>query len=196
MFPHAGPVPRIFFSRIANGGALKSGTYTLFLAYVDKNFTQTNFVSYSLSVPIVEDDESVRPIERYDGCEPDTQTGKSIVWEATNLNTDYEFLRPVVVYRTLDEDGAPAEFAFKLNDIDIGGGLVAPTATVVFSGLEGYESKSVEEVIVDTVAYDTAKTLTQLDSVLYLGNLSGTKDIGYQKYANFIKVKCCSLSYI
>jgi hypothetical protein len=184
LFPHAGPVPSISFSRIANGGALKSGTYTLFLAYVDKNFTQTNFVSYSLAVPIVEDDESVRPIERYDGCEPDTQTGKSIVWEVSNLNTDYEFLRPIVVHRTLDEDSAPAEFAFKLNDIDIN----SNSGTIVFSGLEGYSSTSVEDAIIDTVAYDTAKTLTQLDSVLYLGNLTGTRDIGYQKYANFIKL--------
>ena len=164
LFPHSGPVPRISFDRIANGGALKSGTYTLFLAYVDENFTQTNFVSYSLAVPIVEDDESVRPIERYDGCEPDTQTGKSIVWEVDNLNTDYEFLRPIIVHRTLDKDSAPAEFAFKLNDLDISSG----TATVVFSGLEGYESSSVEEAIIDTVAYDTAKTITQLDSILYI----------------------------
>jgi len=179
LFPHAGPVPRIAFDRIANGGALKSGVYYLFLAYVDQNFTQTNYVSYSLGVPIVEDDESVAPIERYDGCEPDTQTGKSIVWEASNLNTDYEFLRPIVVYRSKD-----AEFAFRLNDIDIS----SNSTTVIFSGLEGYGSSSVEEAIIDTVAYDTAKTLTQLDSILYLGNLSGTKDVGYQPYANFIKV--------
>ena len=185
LFPHSGPVPRIAFDRIANGGALKSGTYTLFLAYVDENFTQTNFVSYSLAVPIVEDDESVTPIERYDGCEPDTQTGKSIVWEVDNLNTDYEFLRPIVVHRSLDKDGSPAEFAFKLNDLDIS----AATASVTFSGLEGYQSSSVDEAIIDTVSYDTAKTVTQLDSVLYLGNLTGNKDIGYQKYANFISLE-------
>ena len=36
--------------------------------------------------------------------------------------------------------------------------------------LEGYASGSTDAVIIDAVAYDTAKTLTQLDSVLYLGN--------------------------
>ena len=184
LFPHSGPVPSISFNTISNGGALKSGTYYLFLAYVDQDFTQTNFVSYSLGVPIVEDDEGVRPIERYDGCLPDSQTGKSIAWRVTNLNKDYEFLRPVVVFRSSDKDGAPAEFAFKLNDVDI---TTGSSKKITFSGLEGYESKSVEEVIIDTVAYDTAKTLTQLDGVLYVGNLTGTKDIGYQKHANFIK---------
>lgn len=190
LFPHAGPVPKIEFSNVANGGALKSGVYYLFLAYVDADFTQTNYVSYSLGVPIVEDDESVSPIERYDGCENDTQTGKSIVWTASNLNTDYEFLRPIVVHRSGEEKEADTEFAYTLNDIDID--PATGVATVVFSGLEGYKEAAVEEAIVDTVAYDTAKTLTQLDSILYLGNLSGTKDVGYQKYANFIKLECVS----
>ncbi len=180
LFPHAGPVPSITFSEIAEGGALKSGVYYLFLAYVDENFTQTNYVSYSLGVPIVEDTESVLPIERYDGAPADTQTGKSIVWEASNLNTDYEYLRPIVVARV-----GGVERAYKLNDLDIAG----PSRTIVFSLLEGYEESSVEEAIIDTVAYDTAKTITQLDSILYLGNLSGSKDIGYQKHANFIKLE-------
>jgi len=181
LFPHAGPVSSITFSEIAEGGALKSGVYYLFLAYVDANFTQTNYVSYSLGVPIVEDTESVLPIERYDGAPADTQTGKSIVWEASNLNTDYEYLRPIVVARV-----GGVERAYKLNDLDIAG---AASRTIVFSLLEGYEESSVEETIIDTVAYDTAKTITQLDSILYLGNLSGSKDIGYQKHANFIKLE-------
>jgi hypothetical protein len=180
LFPHSGPVPKIEFSRIANGGALKSGVYHLFLAYVDQNFTQTNFVSYSLGVPIVEDDEGVRPIERYDGCRSDSQTGKSIVWDISNLNTDYEYLRAVVVAR-IDSD---TEFAYKLNDIDISNS----TSTIVFSMLEGYASSSVEEAIIDTVAYDTAKTLTQLDGVLYMGNLQGSRDVGYQPNANYISL--------
>lgn len=180
LFPHSGPVPSITFTEIAEGGALKSGVYYLFLAYVDANFTQTNYVSYSLGVPIVEDTEAVLPIERYDGSPADTQTGKSIVWTATNLNTDYEYLRPIVVARV-----GGVEKAYKLNDLDISG----TSRTIVFSLLEGYEESSVEEAIIDTVAYDRAKTITQLDSILYLGNLAGSKDIGFQKHANFIKLK-------
>tara|TARA_R100000951_G_scaffold94695_4_gene83530 strand:- start:23598 stop:28484 length:4887 start_codon:yes stop_codon:yes gene_type:complete len=180
LFPHAGPVPRIEFNGIASGGALKSGVYYLFLAYTDKDFVQTNYVSYSLAVPIVEDTESTLPIERYDGAPAETQTGKSIVWEVSNLNTDYDFLQPVVVSRI-----GGVENAYKLNQVDIPTGGVQ---TVTFSMLEGFEATSVEDTIIDTVSYDTAKTITQLDSVLYLGNLSGSRDIGYQKHANFIKL--------
>lgn len=179
LFPHAGPVPVISFDSISNGGALKTGVYYLFLAYVDKNFTQTNYVTYSLGVPIVEDDESVLPIERYDGAEADSQTGKAIVWTFSNLNTDYEFIRPVVVARI-----GNAQFAYRLNDLDI----TSRDGNVIFSGLEGYQSSSVEDVLLDTVAYDTAKTITQLDGRMYLGNLKGSRDIGFQRYANHIKL--------
>ena len=34
------------------------------------------------------------------------------------------------------------------------------------------------------IAYDTAKTVSQLDGVLYLGNVTGGSDVGWQKYAN------------
>lgn len=180
LFPHAGPVPVISFDSISNGGALKTGVYYLFLAYVDKNFTQTNYVTYSLGVPIVDDDESVLPIERYDGAEADSQTGKAIVWTFSNLNTDYEYIRPVVVARIGDN----AQFAYRLNDLDI----TSRTGNVIFSGLEGYQASSVEDVLLDTVAYDTAKTITQLDGRMYLGNLKGSRDIGFQKNANFIKL--------
>jgi len=181
LFPHAGPVPSAKFKDVKNGGALKSGIYYLFLAYADSEDTQTNYITSSLPVPIVEDSESVLPIERYDGAAANSQTGKAITWSVTNLNQDYEYLRPVIVSRINN-----IELAYRLNDINI----TNKTATdVSFSMLEGYASANPIEVVVDAVAYDTAKTLTQLDSVLYVGNVSGTKDVGYQKYANFIKLE-------
>ena len=45
-----------------------------------------------------------------------------------------------------------------------------------------------QKIIIDTISYETAKTINQLDGILYLGNLTGTSDIGYQKYANNIKL--------
>ena len=180
LFPHAGPVPRIRFKNVKNGGALKSGIYYLFLAYADSENTQTNYITSSLPVPIVEDSEAALPIERYDGAPADSQTGKSITWSVTNLNTDYEFLRPVIISR-IDN----SEVAYRLNDIPISD---EKATTISFSMLEGYASADPDMVAIDATSYDTAKTLTQLDSVLYVGNVSGTKDVGYQKYATFIKL--------
>ena len=64
-----------------------------------------------------------------------------------------------------------------------------PTSEVVFSGIEGVSPASVDDIIIDTIAYDTAKTIQQLDNVLYLGNTTASQDLGYQKYANNIKLR-------
>ena len=73
---------------------------------------------------------------------------------------------------------------FKLNDVKIAGAEL----NVVFSGTENVSTAAIEEVMIDTVAYDTAKTINQLDGVLYVGNTTGSKDVGYQKWANNIRV--------
>ena len=166
-----------------------TGVYFLALAYVDQDLVQTNYVVVANPVSIVEDNEGVLPIERYDGAKAKSKSGKSISWQIFNINTDYEYVRPAVVRK-----GGGAAQAYQLNDI--------PTRNLVnqnnngefinnfitFTGLEGFKESSVADIIIDTVAYDTAKTINQLDGILYLGNLSGLKDLGYQKYANNIKL--------
>ena len=110
-------------------------------------------------------------------------SGKSITWNVSNLNTDYEYLRPVVIRKS---DGKRT--TFKLNDLPIKNVAGAVSLnSVTFTGLEGFNGfDNVEDVIVDTVSYETAKTINQLDGSLYLGNVKGSKDVGYQPYANFI----------
>ena len=184
LFPSSGPVPHINLQDINPGGGLLTGVYYLALAYVDQDLVQTNYVTIANPVSIVEDVEGVLPIERYDGAPAKVPSGKSISWEVHNINIDYEYIRPAVIRKS---DGATQ--AFKLNDVPIRNLLAGPnTNTIVFTGLEGFSEFSVEDIIVDTVFYDTAKSINQLDGVLYLGNVQGTRDLGYQKYANNIKL--------
>ena len=184
LFPSSGPVPHVEFDSINPGGNLQTGVYFLALAYVDRDLVSTNYVTLANPVSIVEDVEGVLPIERYDGAPAGVPSGKSISWAVSNLNTDYEYLRPVVIRRA---DGKRT--TFKLNDLPIKNTAgTVELQTVTFTGLEGFAGfDSVEDVIVDTASYETAKTINQLDGSLYLGNVKGTKDVGYQPYANFIK---------
>ena len=184
LFPSSGPVPHVEFNSINPGGNLQTGVYFLALAYVDRDLVSTNYVTLANPVSIVEDVEGVLPIERYDGAPAGVPSGKSISWSVSNLNTDYEYLRPVVIRRA-----GGKRTTFKLNDLPIKNitGTVE-LRTVTFTGLEGFAGfDSVEDVIVDTASYETAKTINQLDGSLYLGNVKGTKDVGYQPYANYIK---------
>lgn len=180
LFPHSGPVPHVEFDSINSGGGLVTGAYSLALAYVDADLVATNFLTVDNPVYITDDIESVLPIERYDGAEPGSQTGKSISWAVTNINTDYEYLRPVVI-QTVEG----VRKAYQLNDVEI----TALTGGITFTGVEGYTEASVEDVIIDTVSYNKVKSIEQLDGVMYTGNLEGTLDVGFQKYAADITLK-------
>jgi hypothetical protein len=194
LFPYSGPIPRIsihdqywktpqFQKSTPEGGGLLTAVYSLSLAYVDKDLVATNYVATSNPVSIVEEFDHTRPTTKKDGAKDGSQTSKAIKWRVDNLNLDYKYLRPVIIRKMGD-----ATEAFSLNLIEI---LVDSNnkMEIVFSGLEGSSPASVEEVMIDTTSYDKAKTVSQLDGVLYLGNLEGTKDIGFQKYANNIKLE-------
>ena len=194
LFPNSGPVPHISFfttfnaitgmaeqQSVTTGGGLLTGVYYLALAYTDIDFVSTNFLTVSNPVSIVTEYDHTRPTFRNAGAKDGSQTTKAINWKVTNLNTNYKYLKPVVIRKMGD-----AVDAFRLNDIDVS---IAATEGVVFTGIEGFTKASVEDVIIDTVSYETAKTINQLDGILYLGNLTGTKDLGYQKWANNIKLK-------
>jgi len=192
LFPNSGPIPHInvhdvywvtrpYQKSIIEGGGLRTAVYYLSLAYVDDDFVATNYLTVSNPVPIVEEFDHTTPTQKKDGAKEGDQTTKAIKWKVSKLNTDYKYLRSAVI-RKMGE----ATDVYKLSDVEI------PTngsSEVVFSGIEGFTPGSPEEIMIDTTSYETAKTINQLDGVLYLGNLTGTKDVGYQKYANNIKLR-------
>jgi hypothetical protein len=191
LFPYSGPVPHIDLQvimpssgwstqgAVIEGGGLLTGVYYLALAYVDDDLVATNYLTVSNPVPIVDEFDYTRPTTKHDGAKEGSQTTKAIKWEISNLNTNYKYLRPSIVRSKGD-----AQEVFKLNDIE----FTLTTTSVIFSGLETAATGSPSEVIIDTISYDTVKTIQQLDNILYLGNTTGTQDLGYQKYANNIKL--------
>ena len=192
LFPNSGPIPRIQIDEVTNiakpyqksiieGGGLRTAVYYLSLAYVDDDFVATNYLTVSNPVPIVDEFDHTIPTQKKDGAKEGDQTTKAIKWKVDKLNTDYKYLRPAVI-RSMGE----AREVYKLNDVEIPS---SGNTEIVFSGIEGFSPGSLEDVMIDTTSYETAKTINQLDGVLYLGNLTGTKDVGYQKYANNIKLR-------
>ena len=187
LFPNSGPVPKIELdyvsthqSSVTEGGGLLTGVYYLALAYVDEDFIKTNYLTISNPVSIVPEFDHTTPSSKKDGAASGTQTSKSISWKISNLNTDYSYIRPAIIRKTGETTDA-----FVLNDIEL---EIASANGIIHSGIERAASFSLEEIVIGTVAYDTAKTLTQSDGVLYLGNLTSVGDLGYQKYANNIKL--------
>jgi hypothetical protein len=184
LFPHAGPVPHITLNGVYSGGGCKTGSHYLVLGYRDHDLVQTNHVTVSNPVPIVDEPEGVNPIESYDGAPPGLLSGKSIIWNVSNINTDMQYLCVTIVSLI---NGVLT--AYDLKDLAID--PQNPTMEVAYTGEQTSQTSSPESVLIDDVEYRTARTMEQLDNVLYLGNLTSDTDIGYQPYANFITAEAC-----
>lgn len=187
LFMDSGRIPEFKSLKILQGGGVESGTYYLGVAYADKDFTETNVLTLSNPVYIVPSPENTIPREIISGSPNEYQTNKSIKWILNNVNPDYKYVVPYIIQRV-----GNAEFAYKLEAIEINtgaiGGLLANEVEIVYSGLENAAQSSLDEAVIDKVKFLTAKSLTQLDNKLYAANLTARKDLGFQRFANSIKL--------
>jgi hypothetical protein len=178
IFKHSGPIPQFNDVQILRGGGVESGTYFLGLSYADEDFTETNVLTVSNPVYIVPADEATIPFEMISGAPNETQTAKSIAWEVEVPSSDYKYVVPYVIQRI-----GTAQFVYKLEPVEISSNF-----NVVYSGTETVASAAVEDTVIDKVRYLTCRSLTQLDNRLYMANLTGRKDLGFQRFANRIKL--------
>lgn len=185
LFPHAGPVPHVTLKDVMSGGGCKTGSYQLCIGYEDRDLTATDYVSISNPVPIVDEPEGVTPIEAYDGAPAGTVSGKSIVWTLSNINTDMRYLTLAVVQRV---GGVDSVLRLPRKEI------TSSQMEVAFTGEEASETDTTD-VLEPMSEYSTAKTMEQLDSTLYVGNLTSGIDLGYQRYANRISTEAVTHTF-
>ena len=186
--PRIGKHTTIDSAQIESGGALLTGAYYLALAYADTDGLETNYFVVSNPVYITDGSENSVPTSSFVGVQGGTATNKLIKWNITlpetfsgNLNSDYSLLQASVIQQI---DNSTAVYKMSPKTLS----LIGPQ-NVVFTGLEDTSSLDVTDIIVDDVEYIAAQAISQLDNRLYLGNLRTNKDIGYQPFANNIKLE-------
>ena len=175
LFPNIDEVAFFTLDSIQTGGILRTGAYYIAAAYVDDDGTRTNYFVVSPPLFVNDESDSSSP-DTFDGAIPDTVTNKSITFSLTNLDENHDFVRLAVIKNAA---------VSLLPDVVIPSGGVL---NYTYTGTETVVEGALEDIVVNRIAYDKAKTIRQLDGRLYLGNLKGRSDIGYQKYANNIKL--------
>jgi hypothetical protein len=180
LFVDSGPIPKFLGITILKGGGVITGAYYLGVGYADDDRTESNILNVSNPVYIVPSNDDSFPREMISGAPNGTQTDKSIKWQLSGLNQEYKYIVPYVV-----QYSGKSQFVYKLENVNITG----PIVDVVYSGLEKVAASSIEEAVIDKVRYLTAKSITQLDNKLYAANLTGRPDLGYQRFANNIKIE-------
>ncbi len=187
LFLISNKIPQINTHRVIKGGILETGAYYLCLAYANEDFTETNIYTVSQPVYIPKGNYSTDglspavPFEHMTGAPAGTQTSFGIIWQygvkGADTDVNYNYLVPYII-----KVSGNAREAYKLP--------LAPLTnigSITFTGTENYATASVDDIVLDKATYLTAKTLTQLDNKLYLGNITARKDIGYQRFANNIQ---------
>lgn len=191
LFLDAGEIPEFADVRIDEGGGVTTGTYHLALAYKDADGNETNYLVTSNQVYIVSAHEDSFPTDVIMGDPQGSQTSKAIVWNVSiPAQSNYTKIQPVIIQRFgggINQQSS--EFAYKLQE------QILPEYTgeprrleITYTGLESVAATSISEVVIDTVRYETAKTLVQLDNRLFLSNMESRGDIGFQRFANSINI--------
>ena len=180
LFMDSGPIPKFLGIKILKGGGVITGAYYLGVGYADDDKTESNVLNVSNPVYIVPSNDDSFPREMISGAPNGTQTDKSIQWQLSGLNQEYKYIVPYIV-----QYSGKSQFVYKLENVSITG----PTVDVVYSGLEKAAASDIKEAVIDKVRYLTAKSITQLDNKLYAANLTGRPDLGYQRFANNIKIE-------
>lgn len=197
LFPQIKSYPIVVLDNIlSNGGALKLGTYQLAIAYMTEDGAVTSYLEIGNPVYINDENEAAaaEPVNSwgstnllndgvYNGGAGGIGTSKAIRWSVRELDLDYKFIQPCII-RVIDniQDAVTID---KVHINTLAGGLTY----VYFTGLEQTASEIIGAVQVPKEAYTKAKSVAQVDDVLYWGNLEKNRtDIGYQKYANSIQI--------
>ena len=180
IFPYAENVAKIRLLEVQPvGGHLKTGAYTILVRYIDELGTPTNFLSASQQVAV--GPQSVDDISTFRGDEGETRTGYTIRLAVQNIDRHYSHIQLAVIPQYNGSVGIPL--------------LLAPRAIIssemhfIISGGERATETTLEELLIDKASYARARTLTQVDGRLYMGNMQRHDEVDYQHYANAIEVE-------
>jgi len=172
-------LPCIEFVRIDEGGTLVSGVYQFAIQYLDQDLNETRWTSITQPIPIYKDALSnslsikgdhpsqINP----DGTVDFIQTTKSIVLNFTNLDESYSYIRVAVVASTF---GIGASQGATIVDT-----IPFTGTSTQYNFTEIPEATStvvpLDQITIPRQTFQKAKTITQLENRLILGNVEDTQ---------------------
>lgn len=153
-------IPDISYSVNANG-SLKPGSYFFYIRYEDDSLNPTPFI------------KEVGPVfihNKLSGAVNDGSTLDSrIDLKITNIDNNYKYISVAVVYQ-YGINGVLSRDTFMLDKIY---SVAGDTLNVSYNGENPTRSFVLEELFKDNVRDNVSETQTQIDGVMYLGNVSG-----------------------
>ncbi len=164
------------------GGQLNAGVYIFTGKYTSKKGIESQWITREAPVFITENSTN-ESYEDFVGSLDGEITQKSInlsIKHSANLD-NFDTFQLAVISKINGSVSA---------NIIANIPLSSTTTDFTYTGSELLEEISLDELLIDTAVYQTAKSITSYNGDLVLGNLTRNADFNYQKYANNIKIKC------
>jgi len=166
------------FQVTVGGGDLPSGVYIPVYKYADINYNDTNAIFNSSAISI---GDGIVQGTQYDGAPPNTITNKSITLRIDYPDTRYYYVHLYLVYK--------AESSYVVYDCGYSSMSLGYSFSKTINTLTNLTTVPLESILVTRPDYSTAKSVTQLDSVMYWGNLKTRPYFDFQPYVNNIVVQ-------
>jgi hypothetical protein len=171
-------IPEIYNAQVNDsGGNLKSGAYSLAVAYETKDGFLTDFANVSNPV-FITDSPMGELFYKVDGCLPGTPTSKTIRFDVRGLDTNFK----KAVFAIISHIGTEETARIAAETI-----ISSGEASFLYTGNEFLDVVAIEQVTVPTAKYTKSKTLSLAQDSIYFANLETESRIDYQAYANAIQ---------
>jgi hypothetical protein len=158
------------------GGILETGVYYISVALKnDQGSISTNFTEIVGPIYIT-DDSYIGNVDTYDGSNGGIATSKSISITINDIDTNYNRISVAVMSF---QNGVL--LPTKVLEAPVSGS----TLDLNITGAGYIDETSIEDVIIDNILYNKAKTLSQVDSQIYFGNLTA-EELNLQPVVNSI----------
>lgn len=158
-------LPRIGDTPVLEGGGLTTGLYKFAARLGTSEGNTTTFSQISHGVPLT-DDALGAGRDQYDGAEPNTPAGKSIVINVSNIDTSYTFLEIAVITYLGEENLLVSHIIGKVP-------ITSTSLTYTYySETQKLEEVLLEALVENSIEYATAKHILQKDNHLFLSNLT------------------------
>lgn len=162
---------------VESGGTLKTGTYYLFVQYETNNGIQTDYSLPSNPCYIVTDSQT-NDTFNFHGNATQVATSKKIKLTINTIDTAYDTIN--IAVQKFNTGDTTTSFVKILSQSIAGRSSI----TISYTGQEQETTLTPSDVLVKAPLYSKAKTVTLLNSQLYLGNLQGNNDVSIQQYVN------------
>lgn len=165
--------PCLKFDSLIDGGNLKHGVYSFYIAYTDANGNEmTRYMSVTGEIPIKDPNRNI-----YQPNQLDLETNYSIKLSISNI--DYDFTHFKVAVKQINSiDGTASYFSAGVYPIT--------TEEIIYSSETNQQRISLDQLAADYPIYTTAKNVESSNNMLFFSDLETIEDPNLQPVVNLM----------